>query len=424
MTTKRVLRTKATAAQTALVNSTSKFPAMVSGFGAGKTQALMLRGLRLKLKYPTLNIGYYLPTYDLVKMIGYPRFSEVLRKAGIRFKLNKAEHVITVHGRGKIIFRTLDTPERIVGYEVGDSLVDELDTLKAAQAEHCWNQIIARNRQKKPDGMPNTVAVGTTPEGFRFVYRKWKKTPKTGYELIHASTQSNARNLPVDYVQGLLDTYPPALISAYLDGQFVNLTSGSVYPNFDRVLNHSSETMQKNEPLHIGLDFNRLNMTAVIGVIRDGLPITVDELTGVRDTPEMARLLNERYKNAGHSIIIYPDASGQNASSKNATESDFTILRQAGFVIKVDSRNPAVMDRVNSVNAMILNASGVRRWKINTEKCPQTTEAFEQQVYDKNGEPDKSSNNDHAPDAWGYFIYQRFPIINNQASQIRIGGMH
>src|SRR5213076_1172687 len=107
------------------------------------------RAMRLKMAYPTLNIAYYLPTYDLVKLIGYPRFSEVLRKAGIRFTLNKSEHVITVISKGQIIFRTLDTPERIVGYEVADSLVDELDTLKTEAAEHCWNQIIARNRQKK-----------------------------------------------------------------------------------------------------------------------------------------------------------------------------------------------------------------------------------------------------------------------------------
>lgn len=416
MATKRVLRAKATIPQSALVNSDAKFPAMVSGFGAGKTQALIYRAMRLKMAYPTLNVAYYLPTYDLVRLIGYPRFSEVLRKAGIRFTLNKSDHAITVIGKGQIIFRTLDTPERIVGYEVADSLVDELDTLKTEAAEHCWNQIIARNRQKKPDGKPNTVAVGTTPEGFRLVYRKWKKSPKAGYELITASTHSNARNLPDDYIQGLLDSYPPALIAAYLEGQFVNLTSGSVYPNFDRALNHTGEVMVPNEPLHIGLDFNRLNMTAVVNVIRDGLPLTVDELTGVRDTPTMAQMLTDRYKSKGHSVILYPDASGQNASSKNASESDFSILRQAGFTLKVDGSNPAVMDRVNSVNAMILNASGVRRWKINTERCPVTTEAFEQQVYDKNGAPDKGSNNDHAPDAQGYFLNQKFPIIKRTAT--------
>jgi hypothetical protein len=69
----------------------------------------------------------------------------------------------------------MENPDAIVGYEVADSMVDELDTLPTAKANEVWNKIIARNRQKKPDGTPNSVAVGTTPEGFRFVYEKWQK---------------------------------------------------------------------------------------------------------------------------------------------------------------------------------------------------------------------------------------------------------
>lgn len=122
-------------------------------------------------------------------------------------------------------------------------------------------------------------------------------------------------------------------------------------------------------------------------------------------------------------MIIYPDASGQNASSKNASESDFSILREAGFVIKVDHANPAIMDRVNSINGMILNANGARRWKINTVKCPVTTECMEQQSFDKNGAPDKTSNHDHAPDALGYLMNQLYPIKSNSASRIVMGGI-
>lgn len=412
----KVLRARATGPQAALVNSGAKFPAMVSGFGAGKTQALIYRAMRLKLKYPNLNIAYYLPTYDLVKLIGYPRFTAELIKAGLPFKLNKSEHVITIAGKGSIIFRTLDTPERIVGYEVADSLVDELDTLKANQAEHCWNQIIARNRQKKPDGMPNTVAVGTTPEGYRFVYSKWKRSPKPGYELITAATSSNQRNLPDDYIQGLLDTYPPALIAAYIRGEFTNLTSGSVYPDFDRVLNHSDAVLADGEPVLIGLDFNRLKMSAVVYVIRNGLPIAIDEVTDGRDTPYMADLFVTRYKDKGHAVTIFPDASGQNSSSKNASESDLSILKQSGLSVRVNSTNPAIMDRVNAVNALILNGKGVRRLLINTHRCPKMTDSLEQQAYDKNGMPDKTAGLDHCADAAGYPLAMMFPIIKPATS--------
>jgi hypothetical protein len=67
----------------------------------------------------------------------------------------------------------MEQPQRIVGYEVAHSLVDEIDIMAADKARDAWNKIIARNRQKC--GMPNTVGVATTPEGFKFVYDRWKK---------------------------------------------------------------------------------------------------------------------------------------------------------------------------------------------------------------------------------------------------------
>ena len=86
------------------------------------------------------------------------------------------------------------------------------------------------------------------------------------------------------------------------------------------------------------------------------------------------------------------------------------ILRPAGFTISVNDSNPAVKDRINAVDAMTLNAKGERRWKVNTDLCPVLTEAQEQQAWGANGEPDKTSGQDHPNDAIGYFLVKRFPI--------------
>lgn len=389
-----------------LVSTHQQFPAMVAGFGAGKTKALIARALYYKAKYPLLNIAYYLPTFDLVRNIGFPRFSEELESLGARYKLNKVFHTIEIENCGSIIFRSMDMPERIVGYEVADSLVDELDTLKTEQARLAWQKIISRNRQKKLDGSINTVATGTTPEGFRFTYEQWGKEKKPGYHLIKAATYSNARNLPDGYIDSLKNTYPSNLLSAYLDGEFVNLTAGSVYPNFDRTLNASFERIAELEPLHIGLDFNVTKMSAVIHVLRNDSPHALGELTGVFDTPAMIKLITERYKNSGHMIFVYPDASGQARKSNNASESDLSLLKQAGFKVMVNSTNPAVKDRVLSVNQVLEN----RRYCINPDTCPSLVESFERQAYDKNGEPDKTSGFDHVIDAAGYMISYRYPI--------------
>ena len=63
-------------------------------------------------------------------------------------------------------------------------------------------------------------------------------------------------NLPSDYIPNLQNDYPPALLAAYLNGEFVNLTSGSVYPEFKRSLNSTKEVERAGEHLHIGMDFN------------------------------------------------------------------------------------------------------------------------------------------------------------------------
>ena len=400
-----------------LVTTLHQFPAMVAGFGAGKTKALITRCLHRKSNYPLQNVAYYLPTFDLVRNIGFPRISEDLESIGAKYKLNKVYHTIEIENCGSIIFRSMDMPERIVGYEVADSLVDELDTLKTEQARLAWQKIISRNRQKKPDGSLNTVAVGTTPEGFRFTYEQWGRDVKPGYHLIKASTYSNSRNLPDGYIESLKNSYPSNLLTAYLDGEFVNLTAGSVYPGFDRKLNNSFEIIQDKEALHIGLDFNVTKMAAVVHVLRTDMPHAVAELTGVFDTPSMIKIIVERYKNKGHPIFIYPDASGQSRKSNNASESDLALLKQAGFNVLVNPTNPAVKDRVLSVNKML----DERSYCVNSDACPSLVESFERQAYDKNGEPDKTSGFDHVIDAAGYMIAYRYPIKPRvQANRIQL----
>lgn len=399
------------------VTATDRFPAMVAGFGAGKTHAAVIRALNLKLQYPGQNVGYYLPTYDLVTTIAFPRFAETLEEWGVPYKQNKNDKMIHVEGAGAFIFRTMDAPERIVGYEVADSLVDELDTLPEDKARTAWNKIIARNRQKKPDGSENTVGVATTPEGFRFVYDRWVRNAAPGYRIILASTLSNAANLPDGYIESLRDTYPSNLLSAYLDGQFVNLVAGSVYPEFDRAANASSERIQKGEALHVGMDFNVGKMSAVVHVLRGDDPHAVVEHTGVLDTPAMAALLRNRYE--GHKVIVYPDASGASRKSNNASESDIAVLRQAGFSVRANPSNPRVKDRVLALNKLI-QSEGVRRYRVNPEGCPDLVESLEKQAYDKHGEPDKAGGLDHVVDAAGYFVAYRYPI-KKPATVIRMG---
>lgn len=417
--------------QARFLSLSHKYRGFVAGFGSGKTFVGSAGLCQHAWEWPKVNSGYFAPTYAQIRDIFYPTIEEVAFDWGFSTDIHESNHEVSLYAgnqyRGTILCRSMEKPGEIVGFKIGKALIDELDVMKKAKAETAWRKIIARMRYKL-DGLKNGIDVTTTPEGFKFVYAQFVKAVRDNpaltnlYGMVQASTYENGKNLPDDYIPSLLASYPPQLISAYIKGQFTNLTSGSVYPNFDRVLNHTPEAIKPAEVLHVGMDFNVLNMTACVSVIRDGLPLTLEERTKVRDTPAMAKLLKEHYKDKGHQVVIYPDASGGNTSSKNASESDLSILKQAGFTVVVDAANPAVKDRINAVDGMTLNAEGKRRWLVNTDACPTLTEAQEQQAWDKYGEPDKSTGHDHPNDAIGYFLVKRWPIVKRAAvvTQLRM----
>jgi len=444
--------------QTAFLLSNAKFRLFVAGFGAGKSTCMIAAIFEdLSHSYTGIKIGAYCPTYDLLNLITIPYIEERLYQAGIDYRLDKSKFIFYLETGDQIIMRSMDNPSRIVGYQTFRAHIDEIDTLDEKKAEEAWNKIIARNRQKIPkldengntiryeedfideDGVTvlalagelvcetNKVSAYSTPEGFRFCYKRWVKEKKQGYEYIQAPTYSNPHN-PPDYIPSLRATYPEQLIDAYIEGKFVNLTSGSVYPEFDRELNHTDAVIEKHEPLHIGMDFNVNNMSAAVFVLRDGKPLLLEEIVEGRDTPSVCQTIEDRYvtkhRPKAH-ITIYPDSSGKNTSSKGASRSDISIIKnEYGFRVKADSKNPAVKDRVNALCAQIHNGSGERHLLVNTNNCPQATDCLEQQVWDKNGEPDKKSGKDHMPDAIGYFIYQLFPIIRKRvkAKQVMLHG--
>ncbi|MHA1973019.1 MAG: terminase large subunit domain-containing protein, partial [Candidatus Hodarchaeales archaeon] len=150
--------------QIKFVNSEAKHPALVGGYGCGKTEAGIRRTMKLKT-FPTHKMGIYAPTYALLRDIWHPKFEEFLSNYRIPYKLNKSENILYMQGFGMVYFRSMDKPESIIGYDHHDSLADEIDVMKRDKASGSWDKIIARNRAKRPDNEYNTSGIMTTPEG-------------------------------------------------------------------------------------------------------------------------------------------------------------------------------------------------------------------------------------------------------------------
>jgi Terminase RNaseH-like domain len=138
----------------------------------------------------------------------------------------------------------------------------------------------------------------------------------------------------------------------------------------------------------------------------------VGEFVDLLDTPAMIAAIKARYpmQTQARLITIYPDASGKNRKSGDASVTDIALLRQAGFSVLVDPSNPSVRDRILSVNTLCLNAFGIRRLFVNAQACPALTNCLELQAYGENGEPDKKQGFDHSPDGLGYSVVKLFPV--------------
>lgn len=404
----------------------TKNTAYVGGFGSGKTFVACLKLLIYIGRFPGKVWGFWSPTYPLIRDVFYPTFEEAADMMGFTIKINKGDKEVAVYRGSKyygaVICRSMSDPSSIVGYKVAGGVADEIDTMKKEKAIEAWRKINARLRLGVKGLDQNWLSVTTTPEGFNFVYDNFAKNPKSRYSMVQASTYENSKYLPDDYIENLYETYPENLIQAYLNGQFVNLTSGTVYVKFDRKLNHSDREHNGKEALHIGCDFNVGRMCSVAHVIDGADPIAVDELTGGYDTPDMIRMIKQRYwdeESEGKfrktcQIYVYPDSSGKNRKSVGASQTDISLMRDAGFTMLYHSTNPAVKDRVNAMNAAFCNAKGVRKYKVNTNKCVTYAEKLEQQIY-HNGEPEKDGTED-VNDAGGYFIAYKYPIVKPKTS--------
>lgn len=404
--------------QGAFIELPNKYRAFVAGYGSGKTVIGCVSQALHYLKHPRINQGYFAPTYPQIRDIFYPTIEEVAYNLSLSVDIREGNKEVHF-GRGRFyrgttLCRSMERPGTIIGFKIGRALVDEIDTLSKDKATEAWRKIIARLRWAD---CQNGVDLATTPEGFLFTYETFYSKPskdeklKVNYGLIQASTYDNELNLPDGYIDSLLETYPEELKDAYVNGQFVNLKSGTVYNSFNRKVNCSNEKITGNEPLHIGMDFNVGKMCSKVFVIRDNGWHCVGELYDVFDTPAMIDIIKERYNS--HNVYVYPDASGDSRKTNNASVSDIALLERAGFGVRANPSNPRVKNRIMSTNKQFQ----IGKLWVNVKECPRGTEDLEQQSYDKNGEPDKKGGNDHGNDAFSYPIAYTFPI-----SKPAIGG--
>ncbi len=411
------IRTDLHPGQLAFVDdSSTQILGISAGYGAGKTRALCAKAVTLAAANQGF-IGLVMePTIPLIRDIWQTDFEAFLEAYDIPYTFRASplpEYMLHLPGGDtKILCRSFENWSRIIGLNLAWVLADEIDTVIPSIANKAFPRILARLRS----GNVRQFGAASTPEGFRWMWNTFGSDDaraRPDRHLIKMRTADNP-HLPPDFIERLEANYDPSLLRAYLDGEFVNLTTGQVYDRFDRNKHVQPDLPDTDrEPLRIGIDFNVGNMSAVIGVrIGNGLLI-IDEISGAHDTDALAAEIRRRY--ADRRIYIYPDASGGNRST-NATQTDIAILESYGMSNQSPRANPLVRDRVAAVQAMLENGKGQVRLQV-APQCKRLTECLELQCYTDKGEPDKDAGFDHMNDALGYLVWREFNPLHAGAGR-------
>lgn len=402
----------------------------IGGFGMGKTRGLVYKALSISIVNPPRTaLMLVSPSYRMMRDTTRRTAFEVLEEERIDFDFKSGDNKVTLNDLGnEIWFRSADDPEALAGPNLSAVGLDESQKMKYRAFE------ISVSRARDPRAKVRQVFVVGTPDGFNWVYDTFTgKGIESGLSyktrLITGTTLDNTY-LPETYVDTMLGQYDELTARQYVYGEFVNLNQGRVYYSFSRAENVKPVTFIQGLDIYLTFDFNINPMTTSFCQIVNGNPgeqsqvinvfRTINSRNGNTDEQckEIKRILAEL--NFQGKLHITGDASHPKSTTSNRT--DWEIIRDhfptADFILR--KSNPAVQDRVNSVNAKLKNSKGSIGIYISPE-CNELVQDFEQVSW-KEGtrEIDKSNPKlTHNTDNIGYLVYNLFPLSGNQTTTVR-----
>ena len=397
--------------------------------GSGKTYALCCEALQCAARNPGCVGLIGAPTYPMLRDVTLTTMVGILEEKQIPFSYLKQENVLTLpRSKSKILFRSLERFEHLRGPNLAWVGVDELTYCQP----EAWTRLEARVRD--PKASRHQMFAVWTPKGYDWVYKRFispqEKLP--GHEAILAAPGENIVVLAKrpDYYEQLKSSYDDLFYQQEALGQYLNVYSGRVYHAYSEANQVPDLRYAPEAGLCWALDFNVDPMTAVIAQHLNGKIHVLEEIF-LRNSDTIA--MCERFEkcadpyrqayqaaNPGQPlpVIVYGDATGQARSTSSKT--DYELIREffrgkAQFQLQIDHprANPRVKDRVNSVNAMLKNASGRRRIHVHPG-CKELITDFYEVSWKQSGqfELDKATDKKrtHLSDALGYLVWQVEPI--------------
>lgn len=381
-----------------------------AGFGAGKTFALCAKAVFLGMDNPNTTAAVFEPTNIMLRDVWMRSFDQFLEDYKIEhdFRVSPQPEYVLHLPRGPVtlICRATETFNRIRGQNLSYVLADEIDTSPIEIAQKAAEMMLARLR----GGQKPQLALASTPEGYKYLYRTFvEQGDNPDRRLIKAKTTDNP-HLPDGFVASLYQNYDSQLVASYINGEFTNLANTTVYHPFDRDRHWCDTELDPQDRVFVSIDFN-VGACFCEVMVRRGQEFHVIDEHYPKDTPAVVKLLKERYAPFVErgDLVVIPDAASRQRTTTNASESDLSLLKKGGFVVKTQSANPQVADRVNAVNVLLLSD----RLKVHN-RCRYLIKSLEQQTYDKSGKPTKGIGGlddiSGPVDALGYGISYLAPL--------------
>lgn len=325
----------------------SPFLHLSSGFGGGKSYALVMKALKLSALNAPYAGGLMAPTYSELKRDIIPIFDDIFANNNLTryVKYHGTDHYYTFPWtKGRLYLFSAEVKLR--GPNLGYFLINESTLIKHER----YKEAIGRVRVKGCP-YPQIASVGT-PEGVgNYVYETFVEKPMQGSRIIYGDTRDNSDNLSPTYVQSLENSYDKVMLDAYLKGLWVNMNGHNFYYAYSE-RNHAPIHRINYETIHCFMDFNVEYMTATfwhkIGADLLGFDEIVIENDA--DTNKMVNAMLERGYNPDNTIV-YPDPAGK--SRRTSGTSDHIILKQAGFEVISRLAAPRMRDRQLNTNNLL-----------------------------------------------------------------------
>lgn len=397
---------------------------IVGGYGSGKTNVGSKRVIASALTNAPAPVAVISPTYKIAKETSILTLYELL--AGKRslyganqfwWKFNKTDHEFQIRYRGRdarILIYSGDNPLSLRGPNLAAAWIDE----PFIQDKEVFMQMLARVRH--PAAVQSEILLTGTPESLNFGYEICEGDEKENYDIdyVIASTRSNKILLP-GYVERLEEAYTEKAASAYIDGNFINMSEGMIFYAFDRMEHVRDLSIPDGITLGAGMDFN-VNPMAMTVFWRAGSHMhTIKEYQLPNaDTEFACQMLREDF--GERLTTIYPDATG-NARKTAAPggKTDFYYIRKAGFEIAAKATNPKRRDSYNAVNGKFKPKNGQMTLTI-SPACKKLKGYLLQYSYELMNKQEKMS---HLLDAFRYPVSYLFPVDADVARTLRVSGI-